>query len=79
MGTAILIVWGMIILWAGLSFYRLNRFSKFMHKEIDNAFEARIHGRSAHYPDVSASYNNLKWYDMFNFNFKSLMVYDTTR
>jgi hypothetical protein len=69
-----------VMVWAVLAFYRLHRFSKFVGVEIDRVFASRINGnREEQYPNITASYNNLKWYDMFNFNFKTLMVYDNTR
>jgi hypothetical protein len=66
----------LVILGSGLCMLRLHRFSKFMRAEIQLAHEARACGNYAlTYPDVMASYNNLKWYDMFNYNFHSLIVY----
>lgn len=59
---------------------RLRFWSNFIDSEIDNAYRLRVSGnRDAGWPDVNASYDNFKWYQPFNFNFKSMIVYDTTR
>ncbi len=70
-------IWVLVILGGGLCMYRLHRFSKFMRAEIESIGHMRRLGvRDITYPDVIASYDNLKWYDMFNYNFRSLIVYD---
>ena len=63
----------------GMNFIRLSRFSKFMKGEIDRVYQARIGGhRNVQYPNVGASYDNLKWYDVFNYRFDQLIVYDAS-
>jgi len=48
-----------------------------MKKEIDAVFENRVNGdRTLNYPDVDACYKNLKWWDVWNYDFKKLVVYD---
>ena len=64
---------------------RVNKFGKFMRAELDRVSHSRLadisNGNSfkAQWPNVMASYNNLKWYDIFNYDFKSLMVYDRAK
>ena len=65
------------IVWAGFSIYQLNQFGKFIRGEIDRVGQARIRGDlKAQYPDMKRSYDNLKWYNPFDFNFERMMVYD---
>lgn len=79
MFTLFLCVWFALGAYLILALYRLNQFSKFMRKEIDRVFEARVSGdRTALWPDVHACYDNLKWYNAFDFNFQRMMVYDRT-
>jgi hypothetical protein len=60
---------------------RVNKFGKFMRAEISRVSDSRLadirNGNSpvVQWPDVMACYKNLKWYDIFNYDFKSLMVY----
>ena len=59
---------------------RLGFWSNFIEKEIERTFQARISGnREVLWLDVKASYENFKWYQPFHYNFKSMIVYDTTR
>ena len=65
------------LLLTGLNMVRLSRFSKFMKSEIERVYQKRISGdRTAQYPNVHASYDNLKWYDVFNNKFDRMVVYD---
>lgn len=65
--------------WGLNEFYRLHRLSKIVSQEINLAFTERTTGnRNARYPDIRKSYANLKWYDVFNYKFKSMIVYDTS-
>lgn len=79
--TFTLCVWAAAAAYMILAIYRLNRFYKFMGKEIDRVFEARIRGGrdAAYWPDVNKCYDNFKWYKLFDFNFQRMMVYDHTR
>jgi hypothetical protein len=80
-------VWAALFVWAIISFIRLNQFGRFMDREIDRVFEARVRagyvarvsGNLEPWPDVKACYDNLKWYNPFDFNFKRMMVYDYSR
>lgn len=55
---------------------RLHFFSKFMQRQIDRVYEAYIAGdRRATYPHIRLSYKNLKWYDIFNYKFDTIVVY----
>lgn len=64
---------------------RVNKFGKFLRAEISRVSESRLadirNGNSfkTQWPDVMACYKNLKWYDIFNYDFKSLMVYDRAK
>ena len=64
---------------------RLNKFGKFLRAEIERVSAIRLadirNGDSPTqmWPDVSACYDNFKWYDVFNYDFKSLMVYGTVK
>lgn len=70
-------VWLFFILFCLMNAYRTHRFSKFMRSEIDRVGSARMTGnRDVKYPDIAASYDNLKWYDVFNYKFDRLVVYD---
>lgn len=61
---------------------RVNKFGKFMRAEISRVSDSRLNDlrngvtSKQMWPNVSACYANLKWYDIFNYDFKSLMVYD---
>lgn len=56
---------------------RLQLYGKFMLRQVNRVYEARIAGdRSATYPAIAASYNNFKWYDLFNYKFHKLVVYE---
>jgi hypothetical protein len=62
-----------------LNLIRVDEFSKFMRAETQRVYEARKGGkRDEPYPCVTASYNNLKWYDVLNRDYKSMVVYDNT-
>lgn len=66
-----------LMIMCGMMLVRTSRFSKFMENEIERVYQARIKGnRDVRYPDVTASYDNLKWYDVFNYKFDRLVVYD---
>lgn len=72
----ILAVWLMAVIFCIMGAIRSDRFSKFMHAEIDRVSKARLSGNKTPWPDVTASYRNLKWYDVFNYKFDRLVVYD---
>lgn len=56
---------------------RLQLYSRFLMRQIDRVYEARVAGdRSATYPHIHLSYNNLKWYDIFNYKFDTIVVYE---
>jgi hypothetical protein len=77
MAEILISFWVIVILGSVLYMLRLHQFSKFMRAEVRLAYEARASGNyTLTYPDVMASYDNLKWYDIFNYNFHSLIVYD---
>lgn len=66
-----------LMIMCAMMLVRTSRFSKFMENEIERVYQARIKGnRNVQYPNISASYNNLKWYDVFNYKFDRLVVYD---
>jgi hypothetical protein len=73
----LLAVYVFVMIMCVMMLFRLNRFSKFIRAEIDRVGAARISGdRTVVYPDIMASYDNLKWYDVFNYKFDRLVVYD---
>ena len=73
----LLAVYVFIMIVCVMNLVRNNRFSKFMRAEIERVGQARLRGNyEVRYPDVSASYKNLKWYDIFNYRFDQLIVYD---
>jgi hypothetical protein len=56
---------------------RLHLYGKFMIAEVDRIYEVRVAGDlSVTYPAITASYNNFKWYDLFNYKFDKLVVYE---
>jgi hypothetical protein len=56
---------------------RLHLYGKFMIAEVDRIFKVRMTGdRTVTYPAITASYNNFKWYDLFNYKFDKLVVYE---
>ena len=60
---------------------RLEAWSRFVNSEIDRVFNARIAGdRSVPYPNIEVSYHNFEsyWYNPFAYDFKSMIVYDST-
>lgn len=59
---------------------RLGFWSNFIEKEIERVYQLRCAGdRTTPWVNVHASYDNFKWYQPFHYNFKSMIVYDTTR
>ena len=85
MGMFILVAWAIAVIVCIGNLIRVNAFGKFMRAELDRVSHSRLadisNGNSfkAQWPNVMASYNNLKWYDIFNYDFKSLMVYDQAK
>lgn len=71
-------IWLMAFIFSIMCVVRSDRFSKFMRAEIDRVSKARLNGNRVPWPDVTASYRNLKWYDVFNYKFDRLVVYDVT-
>ena len=56
---------------------RLHFYGKFMIAEVDRIFKVRMAGDlSATYPAITPSYKNFKWYDIFNYKFGDLVVYE---
>jgi hypothetical protein len=56
---------------------RLHYYGKFLIGEVDRIFDVRMAGdRTVTYPAITASYNNFKWYDLFNYKFDKLVVYE---
>jgi hypothetical protein len=56
---------------------RLHLYGKFLLRKVNHVYEVRIAGdRTATYPAITASYNNYKWYDLFNYKFDKLVVYE---
>ena len=56
---------------------RLHYYGKFMIAEVDRIFKVRMTGdRTVTYPAITASYKNFKWYDLFNYKFDKLVVYE---
>jgi hypothetical protein len=56
---------------------RLHLYGKFLIGEVDRIFDVRMAGdRTVTYPAITASYNNFKWYDLFNYKFDKLVVYE---
>jgi hypothetical protein len=80
-----LFVWAIFMIFCIGGLIRTEKFGKFMRAEISRVSESRLadirNGNSfkAQWPDVMACYKNLKWYDIFNYDFKSLMVYDRAK
>ena len=67
----------LILLVSVLNLIRVERFSKFMRAEVARVYDLRTNGkREEPYPNVMASFDNLKWYDIFNYKFDNLVVYD---
>lgn len=59
---------------------QLEKFGKYVRADIKRVRDARINdNRNEPWPDVHASFQNLKWYDIFNYDFKSMMVYDQAK
>ena len=52
--------------------FRVNKFSKYMYEQIDYAYD-----NNGPWPDVYKSWDNLKWYKIFNYNFSDFIVYKT--
>lgn len=56
---------------------RLQLYGKFLIDEVERIYEERIAGdHTVTYPAITASYNNFKWYDLFNYKFDKLVVYE---
>jgi hypothetical protein len=56
---------------------RLHYYGKFLIAEVERAFKVRMAGdRSVTYPAITPSYKNFKWYDIFNYKFSDLVVYE---
>lgn len=80
----IFIAWAIAMIICIGNLIRVDRFGKFLRAELNRVSHSRLedisNGRisKVQWPNVIASYRNLKWYDIFNYDFKSLMVYDNT-
>jgi hypothetical protein len=56
---------------------RLHYYGQFMLTQVERVFEARVAGDlSVTYPAINPSYDNFKWYDIFNYKFSDLVVYE---
>jgi hypothetical protein len=79
------VVWALVLIVCIGNIIRVNKFGKFLRAEISRVSDSRLadirNGNSpvVQWPDVQACYDNLKWYDIFNYDFKSLMVYDLAK
>lgn len=77
--------WVLVLFVCVMNLIRVDRFGKFMRAEISRVSDIRLGAirdgvtPEQMWPDVSACYDNLKWYDIFNYDFKSLMVYDAVK
>lgn len=70
----------LIVLVCVANIVRLHFYGKFMIAEVERIFEVRMSGdRSVTYPDIGPSYKNFKWYDIFNYKFDSIVVYEKER
>jgi len=80
----ILVAWAIAMIICIGNLIRVDRFGKFLRADLDRVSKSRLEDISngkiskVQWPNVIASYRNLKWYDIFNYDFKSLMVYDNT-
>ena len=80
----IFIAWAIAMIICIGNLIRVDRFGKFLRADLDRVSKSRLEDISngkiskVQWPNVIASYRNLKWYDIFNYDFKSLMVYDDT-
>ena len=78
-------IWVLVLFVCVMNLIRVDRFGKLLRAEISRVSESRIEDirngdtPKQMWPDVQASYDNLKWYDVFNYDFKSLIVYDTVK
>lgn len=64
------------LLWCIAGLFQLRAFSKYMSDVIDNTYESRVNGNLIAWPDVHASYANLKWYKVWDYRFSNMIVYD---
>ena len=64
------------LLWCIACLFQLRAFSKYMSDVIDNTYESRANGNLIAWPDVHASYANLKWYKVWDYRFSNMIVYD---
>ena len=56
---------------------RLHYYGRFMLAQVERVFQARMAGDlSVTYPAITPSYNNFKWYDLFNYKFDTMVVYE---
>ena len=56
---------------------RLHYYGKFMLAQVERVFQVRMAGDlSVTYPAITPSYNNFKWYDLFNYKFDTMVVYE---
>lgn len=80
----ILVAWAIAMIICIGNLIRVHKFGKFLRADLDRVSKSRLEDISngkiskVQWPNVIASYRNLKWYDIFNYDFKSLMVYDNT-
>jgi hypothetical protein len=60
---------------------QLDKFGEFVRADIKRVRDARVYDNrnDEPWPDVGASFQNLKWFDIFNYDFKSMMVYDQAK
>jgi hypothetical protein len=80
MGMFILVAWAIAMIFCIGGLIRTEKFGKFMRADIKRVRDARVYDdRNEPWPDVGASFQNLKWFDIFNYDFKSMMVYDQAK
>jgi hypothetical protein len=70
-------LYALVVIVCVANIVRLHFYGKFMIAEVERTFKVRMAGdRSATYPAITPSYKNFKWYDIFNYKFSDLVVYE---
>ena len=64
------------LLWCVAGIIQVHRFANHLLKCIDDAYENRVDGNKVPWPDVRASYDNLKWYNILDHRFSKMIVYE---
>lgn len=63
------------LLWRIAGMIQIHKFYNYMIICIDNAYENHVNENVVAWPDVHASFANLKWYNVWDYRFSKMIVF----